>query len=147
MNILEHAKRELKAVGYIPLDEEQEDGPNKWIQENVLELLEVFSKQGHSGMSAPYVIQLFEKLAMLEPLCPLTGEDDEWEEVDDGLYQNKRCSHVFKNNSRTYDINGKVFIDPSGVGWTSSESRVDVTFPYTPKTIYVYLEKSDLPTI
>ena len=37
-NFINHAKREFLAVGYIPLDQDQEDGPNKWIQENILEL-------------------------------------------------------------------------------------------------------------
>ena len=63
-----HAKAEFKKLGYIPLDQEQEEGPNKWIQENVLELLDVFSKQGHSGFSAPYCIDMFQKLALFKPL-------------------------------------------------------------------------------
>ena len=45
-NTVRHAEREFVAAGYTPLDQEQEDGPNKWIQENVLELLEVFARQG-----------------------------------------------------------------------------------------------------
>ena len=80
-NLIEHAKREFLAAGYKPVGEE-EDGPNKWIQENILELLSVFSKQGHSGFSVPYCIDVFTKLAKFEPLCPLTGSDDEWSEVE-----------------------------------------------------------------
>lgn len=144
-NLLSHAKRELKALGYIPLEEDQEDSPNKWIQENVLELLEVFSQQGHSGFSASYVISLFEKLAKFEPVAPLTGEDHEWVEVDDGLYQNNRCSHVFKDKHGPYDINGKVFVEPDGCSYTSGASRTYITFPYTPKTEYVNVEKDQIP--
>ena len=36
MSTVEHAKREFLRAGYTPLDQEQEAGPNKWIQENVL---------------------------------------------------------------------------------------------------------------
>ena len=58
---LDWAKNELKLAGYDVND--PEDGPNKWLAEGTLELLEVFAEQGHSGSSAPYAIALFEKLA------------------------------------------------------------------------------------
>lgn len=136
-NLIKHAKRELEVMGY-DLNEKEEN-PNKWICENILELLEVFSKQGHSGSSAPYCISLFTKLANFEPVCPLTGNDDEWNEVGDNLYQNKRCSHVFKKdkNGVAYDIEGKIFRESDGCCYTSKDSCVDVTFPYTPKREYI----------
>lgn len=112
--------------------------------ENVLELLRVFVGQGHSGFSAPYCIDLFKKLANWEVLTPLTGEDDEWinqTALEPGCYQNKRCSHVFKDKSGTYDIQGKVFIRPDGSAYTSKDSHVSVTFPYTPKTEYINVEE------
>lgn len=139
-----HAMREFKAVGYIPLDQPQEDGPDKWMQENVLELLRVFAKQGHSGLSAPHCIEMFHKLAMFEPLCPLQGTDDEWNEVGDGHWQNNRCSHVFKDaDGRAYDIHGRVFREPDGCCYTSYGSRVYITFPYTPTREYVDVPKDD----
>ena len=133
-----HAKREMAAIGYAPTDVDQEDGPNLWIQQNVLELLRVFSKQGHSGSSAPYCIEMFTKLALFKPLGPLTGEDSEWVEVGEGLFQNVRCSRVFKDaTGRAYDIDGIVFRDANGTTYTSKESHVDVSFPYWPTTVYV----------
>ena len=140
-NTVRHAEREFVAAGYTPLDQEQEDGPNKWIQENVLELLEVFARQGHSGFSAPYAVETFHKLALHEPLVPLSGADDEWNEVGDGVFQNNRCSRVFKDknrfNGQAYDIEGRIFRGPGGGCYTSNESCVQVTFPYTPKREYV----------
>ncbi len=138
MSYLEHAKREFLAVGYKPIEEE--DGPNKWIQENIFELLEVFSKQGHSGSSAPYCIEVFRKLAAFEPLCPLTGEDSEWnicELSSKESYQNNRCSHVFKENGVAYDIYGYIFRDQTGSCHTGYESARLVTFPYSPKSITI----------
>lgn len=139
-NLIDHAKREFIAIGYKPI-EECEDGPNKWIQENVLELLNVFSNQDHSGSSAPYCVRIFEKLALFEPLGPLTGSDDEWAEVSEGEFQNKRCSHVFKEadrfNGQAYDIRGRVFRQRNGSCYTSSDSIAVVTFPYVPTTEYV----------
>jgi hypothetical protein len=139
-NLIEHAKREFLAVGY-KLVEECDENPDKWIQESVLELLKVFSDQGHSGFSAPHCIRLFEKLAMFEPLVPLSGSDNEWVEVSNGMFQNVRCGHVFKGGDRfdgqAYDIQGKVFEDENGSHYTSYESAVPVVFPYTPHTEYV----------
>lgn len=133
-----HALREFKAVGYLPIDQ-CEDGPNKWMQENVLELLEVFSKQGHSGFSASYCRDMFQKLAAYEPLVPLSGADDEWNDVGGisgyPILQNNRCSHVFKENGRAYDIDGVVFEEPDGCRFTGFHSRVTVQFPYTPKRV------------
>ena len=138
-NSVLHARREFKAIGYIPPEEDTEDGPNKWIQENILELLAVFAKQGHSGMSAPYCIDMFAKLAKFEPLGPITGVAEEWVEYADGIFQNNRCSHVFKDSAdgRPYDSNGKIFQEPSGCCYTGRESRVFIEFPYTPKREYV----------
>lgn len=138
-NLINHAIREFKALGYTPPDEEQEDGPNLWIQENILELIRVFSAQGHSGSSASYCVKMFSKLAMFEPLAPITGEDWEWIEVGPNVFQNVRCSHVFKDgkDGPAYDSHGRIFRDPDGSCWTNSESRVFVTFPYTPTSVYV----------
>lgn len=132
-----HALREFKAAGYPPIAE-CGDGPDKWIQENVIELLRVFSEQGHSGSSAPYCIRMFEKLANFEPLVPLTGADDEWNEVSGGVWQNNRCSHVFKEaDGRAYDMDGRIFRQPDGCCFTNRDSRVYITFPYTPTREYV----------
>ncbi len=139
-NLLEHAKRELEAVGY-DLSQTEED-PNKWICESVLSLIETFAEQGHSGSSAPYCIGYFKKLAAFEPLSPLTGADSEWtdvaQEMGTPMFQNKRCGSVFKNgNGRAYDIDGKVFQNRTGGRYGCSKSRVYIKFPYTPKTKYV----------
>ena len=136
MSLIEHAKRELLALGYDPND--AEDGPNKWIQENILELINTFAEQGHSGGSAPYCLQLFTKLASWEPAKPLTGEDSEWDEVEnsrDGLlFQNNHCSRVFKQDGTVYDVDGRVFRDSDGSRWNSAGSAKRIKFPYTPKS-------------
>lgn len=133
-NLVDHAKREFLAAGYIPLSKKQEDGPNKWIQQNVLQLLRVFSKQGHSGCSADYCVKLFTRLVEFKPITPLTGADDEWNEVGPGVWQNKRCSSVFKDGKgRTYDIDGYMFREPNGSCWGRGKFGFrDITFPYTP---------------
>ena len=150
---------EFKAAGWLNDDGEYLDEMQEAICKHVLKLLEVFSDEGHSGSTAPYTINLFKKLAMFDPIVPLTGEDWEWTDVSDTfggrghkLYQNKRCSHVFKDETGAYDINGKVFYewytDENGEKfkshYTSRDSRVPVTFPYIPTTVYEeYIENGD----
>jgi hypothetical protein len=141
-SLLEHAKRELKAIGYT-LDGKNEPY-NQAAVDSILELVDTFAKQGHSGFSGNYVLNAFGKLADFEPLTPLTGADDEWVEVGAGVFQNNRCSHVFKQADRfdgqAYDINGRIFREPSGSCYTGRDSSVPITFPYTPTRIYVDVE-------
>lgn len=138
MSYQSHAALELKALGY---NRETDTGPNRWVYDNLMELLDVFDKQEHSGASASYVIDAFSKLSRFQPLSPLTGEDWEWGGEENGIRQNKRCSTVFKDvDGRAYNIDGRVFQDSDGHCWTSINSRVYVTFPYTPKTVYCSAE-------
>ncbi|MFS2027677.1 hypothetical protein [Massilia sp. CT11-137] len=138
-NLRKHAEAELKAAGY-KLDGTDEPY-NKAAADSILELIDVFSGQGHSGFSASYCLQTFTKLAAFEPLGPLTGADDEWVEVGDGMFQNKRCSHVFKSadrfNGQAYDLDGRIFREPDGGCYSSSDSLVPIVFPYTPTRKYV----------
>ena len=76
MGLIDHAKTELQIAGLFDKDSDYEG----MLAESVMELIEVFSKQGHSGMSAPYVISIFEKLANYKPLIGITGKDEEWDE-------------------------------------------------------------------
>ncbi len=144
-NILKHAKRELSLLGYAPVELLEEGDINKVAQQNILELLEVFSKQGHSGMSAPYVIGMFFKLASFESLTPLTGEDSEWEKVDFQTFQNIRCSRVFKNLNTgvACDTQGKIFEAEDGARYISKGSSVDITFPYVPNTVVIKIPKQE----
>jgi hypothetical protein len=140
-NLLSHARAEFQAAKWMDAKGNYVDEMQAAICEHVLELLRVFSDEGHSGTTAPYTVNMFKKLAMFEPLVPLTGEDWEWSECGNGVFQNKRCSRVFKQadrfNGQAYDIEGKVFREPSGACYTGADSCVLVTFPYTPKTEYV----------
>lgn len=160
-NYHKHAVEEMKRLGYLfdddgyPIEDPDEDfGVNAEMAMCVLEILDVFGRQGHSGMSASHCLQILEKVMKFEPITSLTGDDDEWCHIADertngrSVYQNKRCSHVFKEDGRAYDIDGKVFwewyTNEDGerrkTYYTSSESRVYIEFPYTPTCEYVYRE-------
>lgn len=141
-NIETYAIDELTRIGMYGSGDEMNDA----MCEHILKMVNVFDEEGHSGFSANYAINILQKLLRLEPLSPLTGEDDEWCEVSDNLYQNKRLSRVFKEgkDGQAYDIHGKVFVEPNGASYTSRDSRVYIEFPYTPKTEYVNVENQPL---
>lgn len=131
--LLKHAHREL--ADWRSSDDEM----SRWMAHDLTEILRTFSSQGHSGFSASYAISCFKTLARYEPLGPLTGEESEWNDIGerDGttLYQNNRCSRVFKEDGVAYDIDGVVFEEPNGCRFTGRHSRVTVQFPYTPRTV------------
>lgn len=154
--MINFAKRELDRIGLT----ENADEMDKAMRDHILTMVAAFSDEGHSGFSASYALGLLKKLLALEPLGPLTGDDDEWMEVyqrDNGetVYQNTRLSSVFKEETAgAYNIDGKVFwewfTDPetgevSKSYFTSSDSRVPVEFPYTvpDKPIYEFRPSAD----
>ena len=126
MSMVDFAKEEMNIAW--PESDEMQD----MVKENVLELMSVFQKQGHSGFSAPYVLNVFNKLAMHKPITPLTGDDSEWSDVGNDMYQNNRCSAVFKDgkDGDAYWINGNIFRDQNGCTFTNEHSRVKVVFPW-----------------
>lgn len=156
-NYRDHAMMEFRAAGWTDSDGKFKDEMQEAICNHVLKLLDIFDGEGHSGSSAPYAVDLFKKLALFEPIVPLTGEDWEWNLIYDErtngvhVYQNKRCSAVFKQadrfNGQPYYLNAVVFWEwnrskETGevykTSYTNSDSFQPITFPYTPKTEYVY---------
>lgn len=99
-----HAKKELELAGLFDSDSDY----GGLLGESVLELVQVFADQGHSGLSASIAIKLFGLLASFEPLTPLTYKEDEWEKHDPDFWQNNRKADVF-----TYD-QGKTWHDNAG---------------------------------
>jgi hypothetical protein len=150
-NLLDFAKKELSIIG---MDENSLD-IDLDMRNHILHMIEEFSQESHSGFSASYAISILEKLLKYQPLSPITGEDSEWTDVAEQsgyqLYQNKRCSSVFKSNGAAYDINGIIFYDveksESGSDFksyfTNVKSRVEINFPYTQNTIYQEREKNN----
>lgn len=142
-NLVDYAKDELKKIGMIDSGNDYND----WATKAILDLIELFASQNHSGITAPYVANVFYRLAMFKPVSPLTGEDDEWKELGDGSFQNKRYSAVFKDKDGiAYNIEGKVFIDDEGDWYICKDSRVNVTFPYVvpDKPEFVYKNTSEM---
>ena len=136
MSGIDFARRELEILE----KQAEADSPEglemqKYVTKCVIDLMEVFSKQGHSGLSASYVANLFDRLVQFKPLSPLTGEDDEWEPIGGGEYQNKRCPSVFK------DADGHVHNsdywykkdEDTGLTYCDIDCFQGIHFPYIPE--------------
>lgn len=162
-NYESHAWREFKAAGWVDENNQFKDEMQEIICKGVLKMIEIFDEEGHSGSTAPYAISLFKRIAMFEPIAPLTGEDDEWVDVGHhggGIqYQNSRMSSVFKNSKdgQAYWMDGRVFWEwaspyegrephePYKSYFTSRESRVYIDFPWVkpehPEYVFVPTEE------
>lgn len=107
MSWTENAKSEITRAGLLDKDSDYEG----MIGTALIELVDMFGKQGHSGMSARLVAQLFTDLVNGRPLSPLTDNPDEWMMIEfDGTKQNKRCSDVFmKPDGTVYSLDGGEF--------------------------------------
>jgi hypothetical protein len=135
MSLVDYAASELDRIGMTEKDEY-----NGMMRKHLLHMVKEFADEGHSGFSASYAIQCLKKLLNFKPLSPLTGEDNEWTDIGGNLFQNKRCSSIFKDaTGDAYDIDGRVFWEwytDKETGekyksyYTCYESRVPVTFPY-----------------
>ena len=137
-------------------------------RKEILALCEVFGKSGQSGGSAPYtataISKAIKQLLLHEPICDVTGHDDEWGEsleseksIDITCKQNLRCSALFKktthycggDESRAYYLDaivwkgvedydtftGRVYIDDKNFELIGSSQFV--RFPFKPKTFYI----------
>lgn len=66
-NICKHAIKELKLAGY----GNGEGGPNDWMYQQVIEAVAVFASHGNSGSSAPWEINLVQRLCDWDIISPL----------------------------------------------------------------------------
>ena len=98
-----HAWNELDRAGLFTDDGDAYGGATG---RAVMDLVDVFVDQGHSGMSASIVIDILRRVLAFEPLSPLTDDPAEWMEVTDGLWQSRRQSQAFsQDGGKTYRLN------------------------------------------
>ena len=103
--LMDHAKEELDRAGLFDKDSDYEG----MIGNCVMALMKVFCEQGHSGFSAPWVVDVFSNLTSWKTLTPISDDPSEWGEVemdkDKKTWQNKRNPALFSNDE------GKTFWD------------------------------------
>ena len=115
MSLIDQAKNELARINFGEEDTAVMIG-----------LLETFFDQWDSGGAVWATAPILQRLIAGKCLSPLTGEDDEWCDHGNGVFQNKRISSVFKD---PYFHEGKLAYDidnPAG-------PREAIAFPYYPE--------------
>ncbi len=113
--LMRHAKSEMELLGW---HKPGKDGDRMQIlvYNNILDLFRVFSSQGHSGTSAPYVVKRFEHLASYKILSPITNNPDEWNDVTEQTIGSKiddsKCMHQSRRGPAYFsDDNLKTYYD------------------------------------
>lgn len=151
-----HAKRELEILFKISENKSEDEQPIiKEFASEIIALVDKFGASGQSGGSAPYVAsaisEAIKKLCMFEVISPITGEDNEWNKIEncgDVTYQNKRDSRIFKDEGKQpYFIDAIVWKTQKGFYYSGSAlsksfNRINSansikSFPFVPKTFYV----------
>lgn len=126
-NLVAFAREELERK-YPKCEDSSENELQELMKNSILDCVGSFI--GHSGFSAPFAIDSIHRLLQFRPLTSLTGEDSEWIEVGENLWQNKRSSNIFKDNKSAYVVDHFIFKDDAGA-FTGRYSRKNIDFPYT----------------
>lgn len=126
-DLSDYARKELELAGLFDKDSDY----NGMLGEAALELIELFAKQGHSGLSAALVRELFDKLASYKPLTEISDDPDEWNDISEyqsGIpgWQSSRSPSCFsEDGGKTYwDIDEDYFFheDEDGTRWSGGLS-------------------------
>jgi len=99
------ARNELQMAGLFDKDSDYEG----MLGEAVMELVDKFSEQGHSGFSAEMTASIFDRLIHWKPLSELTNDPSEWNEIGEQnplrtlsgtgkLYQSRRSPSCFSED-------------------------------------------------
>lgn len=101
MSLVEHAKSELERAGLFDKDSDY----NGMLGPAIMKMVETFAAEGHSGASAAWTLQLFNRVASYKALTRLTSDSEEWCNVseyggpnDAPIWQNKRDSSYFSHD-------------------------------------------------
>jgi hypothetical protein len=101
VSLVEYAEKELRLAGLF--DEDSDYGGMLGIA--VLDLIKLFSDQGHSGFSAGMTVSIFDRLAQYKPLTPITDNPNEWVDHGEGIWQSTRDSEAFSDDGgKTYKL-------------------------------------------
>ena len=120
----------------------------------ILALCEAVVNSGQSGGSAPYtagaLAEAVKKLCLQQPIAPLVGEDSEWNDVSNDVFQNNRCSAVFKEKGRAYYLDAISWKTQKDTTW-SGTTKEGITsrqfiksFPFKPKTFVIDIFQKEI---
>jgi hypothetical protein len=156
MSLLTFAELELQILSLINTDPNDRPIVEEFIPQ-ILALVEAVGNSGQSGGSMPYtahcVAMVVKQLLLYNPITDVTGIDSEWVDVTEYnggqlLYQNKRCSALFKSDDEgLYYLDAIAFKDTinkysfTGTVRGLCSRQCIKGFPFVPKTFHVEVEE------
>jgi hypothetical protein len=111
----EHVERELALL----------DLPEQ-TKVNMRIILSLYSAYGYFGRTEHEVPEKIMSLVKFKNLSPLTDDPEEWEQMQAGLWKNKRNGRAFSQNG------GKTFYYLSGQACFENPWPQHVSYPHTP---------------
>ena len=136
MNILEHAKNEFKLM-HIDLDLDKTNY-SYMLAQQVYDILDFLSDKGHTAQSISEVMLLLNKLVYNKALTVITGNDDEWDILEDNTLISKRDSRITKDTktNKVYFNEAYKFYYPNSIDlFTCKESKVEIHLPILPQEL------------
>jgi len=116
------------------------------------DIIDISSKQGHSGTSAHfyanYLSTAIKNVLLFNPLSPITGDESEWVDVNEDSFQNNRIYSIFKDKKtgKCHYLDAIVWKgEKDGDTFTGKveevNSSLNIKFPFIPKTFYIDVVK------
>lgn len=97
--LVRHAREEMMRAGLFDADADYGGATASC----VMELVETFAKQRHSGGSSAVVLATFDRVVRFRTLSPLTADPSEWNDVSDisgePMWQNRRDPAAFSKDA------------------------------------------------
>ena len=112
----EHVERELALL----------DLPEQ-TKVNMRIIISLYSAYGYFGRTEDEVAEKIIALVKFKNLSPLTDNPDEWEQMQEGLWKNKRNGGAFSQNG------GKTFYYIRGGACFENPWPQQVSYPYSPE--------------
>ncbi len=126
-NMVWHARRELEAAGLKDKDSDY----GGMLFDAVMDLVKLFSSQGHSGCSANMALQIFDTVCRFKNLTPITDNPEDWMQVSERMpdreptWQCRRCSSCFSHDAGKtyYNIDDWIVHDETGSYYKSPTTQ------------------------
>ena len=136
MNILEHTKNEFKLMN-IDLDLDKTNY-SYMLAQQVYDILDFLSDKEHTAQSINEVMLLLNKLVYNKALTTITGNDNEWDKLDENTLISNRDSRITKDTktNKIYFNEAYRFYYPNSIDlFTCKESKVEIHLPILPQEL------------
>ena len=108
------------------------------LAQQVYDILDFLSDKGHTAQSISEVMLLLNQLVYNKALTTITGNDTEWDKLDDNLLINNRDSRITKNieTGKIYFHDAYRFYSPHDTSlFTCNESKKEIHLPIYPQEL------------